>query len=157
MNYDYFNHYDDISDKIDLSQMQRRPGRDDGPMDGPPQGPPPGRPPQGPPPGRPPQGPPPGRPPQGPPPGRPPQGPPPSTQFRGPSFPGRPFPPFVPDFRQIRRCLFQFTYIWLNNGSNFWFYPVSLADGFLVGFRWRNYRWVFETINLRRIDFFQCY
>ncbi len=169
--YDDFNQHDYDSDEINVSKMQQRPGRPpQGPQGRPPQGSP-GRPPQGPP-GRPPQGPP-GRPPQGPPsgppqgpPGRPPQGPPGGPP---PGPPGPPpaapfgrgtdrerFPPFIPDVNRLRRCLFRYTYIWLNNGNDFWFYPVALSGGFLAGFRWRNSRWRFETLNIRRIAFFQC-
>lgn len=139
---------------------QGPPGRPpQGPPGRPPQGPP-GRPPQGPP-GRPPQGPP-GRPPQGPPggpPGRPPQGPPPGPPPAAPFGRGSDrdrFPPFIPDVNRLRRCLFRYTYIWLNNGNDFWFYPVALSGGFIAGFRWRNSQWRFETLNIRRIAFFQC-
>lgn len=60
-------------------------------------------------------------------------------------------------FRGMRRCLNQFTYIWLINGSNFWFYPTFIRRQQVEGFRWRNGRWVYDRINLRRILFFRCF
>ena len=59
--------------------------------------------------------------------------------------------------REMRRCLFRFTYIWLFNGNEFWFYPISVDNQFVQGFRWRRNRWEFERINLRRIFFFRCF
>lgn len=59
--------------------------------------------------------------------------------------------------REIQRCLFRFTFIWLINGNSFWFYPTFVGRQFVQGFRWRRNRWEFETINLRRILFFRCF
>jgi hypothetical protein len=57
----------------------------------------------------------------------------------------------------LRGCLFRFTYIWLINGNNFWFYPTFIDRQFVMGFRWRRNRWEFDRINLRRILFFRCF
>jgi hypothetical protein len=59
--------------------------------------------------------------------------------------------------REIRGCLFRFTYIWLQNGNDFWFYPTYVDGQFVMGFRWRRNRWEFDRINLRRIFFFRCF
>lgn len=56
----------------------------------------------------------------------------------------------------IRSCLNSFTYIWLINGRNFWFYPTFIGRHFVEGFRWRNDRWVFDRINMNMVLFFQC-
>ncbi|NLK99259.1 MAG: hypothetical protein GX271_01210 [Clostridiales bacterium] len=138
----------------------------------PPQGPGPGRPqgPQGPGPGRPqgPQGPGPSRPqtPQGQPPSAPPSftpqlpregeqqlsGP---LDFRGP-FGGR-----IIDQRRaprnLRGCLNRFTFIWLINGNNFWFYPVFIDRNTIEGFRWRRNRWEYDRIRINRILFHLCF
>lgn len=58
--------------------------------------------------------------------------------------------------REIRRCINRFTYIWLVNGNNFWFYPTFLDRQFVYGFRWRRNRWEYDRINLNRIIFFRC-
>ena len=148
------------------------PPRPQGPGNPPPrpQGPgnPPPRPPQGPgnPPPRPPQGPgnpPPGgqppRPPQGPgnpPPGgqppRPPQGPggPPPRPPQGPGGP----PPIVAN--QIRPCKGKFTYLWLRNGSEFWFFVQDVTPNYLVGWRINQGRRQYRRINLNRIVRFYC-
>jgi hypothetical protein len=57
----------------------------------------------------------------------------------------------------MRRCLFRFTYIWLFNGNDFWFYPTFVDGQFVQGFRWRRNRWEFDRINLRRIFYFRCF
>jgi hypothetical protein len=59
--------------------------------------------------------------------------------------------------RELNRCLNRFTFIWLENGNSFWFYPTFVGRQFVQGFRWRRNRWEFERINLRRIFFFRCF
>ena len=116
-----------------------------------PQSPPTGRPPS-PPTGRPPS-PPTGRPPGG---GGPvPMGPPPSN------VPRRPGPP-SPGVRfvnpgSMRNCIGRFTYVWLSNGLEFWFFPVQIWANTVVGFRWdRRFGWSYTGISLNRIDMFSC-
>lgn len=57
----------------------------------------------------------------------------------------------------LRRCINRFTYIWLVNGNNFWFYPTFVDRQFVFGFRWRRNRWEFDRINRRRILFSRCF
>lgn len=71
-----------------------------------------------------------------------------STQFRGGG---------QNQSRNFWGCVNRFTYIWLVNGDNFWFYPVFIGWQQMEGFRWRNGRWVYDRINLRRILFFRCF
>jgi len=59
--------------------------------------------------------------------------------------------------RDLRRCLYRFTFIWLNNGNSFWFFPTFVGNQFVQGFRWRQNRWEYDRINLRRIFFFRCF
>lgn len=74
-------------------------------------------------------------------------------------------PNFVPQFeeerfgrrRDIRSCINRFTFIWLNNGNSFWFYPVFVGRDQVVGFRWRRNGWMFDRLNLRRISGFRCF
>ncbi len=117
--------------------------------------------PPGPPPGRPPFGPPPG-----PPPGRPPFGPPGPPQHAGP--PTSPPPAFTPstpgdiglfavDPGAIRGCLYRYTYVWLTNRQQFWFYPVFVGRTSVAGYRWTGFNWVYFGIDLRRISSFQCF
>lgn len=79
---------------------------------------------------------------------------------------GRPMTPqfeFQPQFeergreRDLRRCLNRFTFIWLNNGNSFWFYPTFIGRQQVEGFRWRQGVWMFDRINIRRIIFFRCF
>lgn len=59
--------------------------------------------------------------------------------------------------RDFYGCLNSFTYLWLINGNNFWFFPISIDRQFVIGFRWRRNRWEFDRINLNRIFFFSCF
>lgn len=71
--------------------------------------------------------------------------------------PGRPGQSGRPGNTNIRRCLNNFTFIWLVNGNSFWFYPVFVGRQQVEGFRWRQGRWEYDRINLRRILFFRCF
>ncbi len=59
--------------------------------------------------------------------------------------------------RGLRNCLFRNTFIWLNNGNSFWFFPTFVGRQAVLGFRWRGFAWTFERINLNRIWAFQCF
>ncbi|MBP1753926.1 MAG: hypothetical protein H6Q59_324 [Firmicutes bacterium] len=71
--------------------------------------------------------------------------------------PGRPGPGGNDRSREMRRCLNRFTYFWLFNGNDFWFYPTFVDRQIVQGFRWRRNRWEFDRINLNRIFFFRCF
>lgn len=57
----------------------------------------------------------------------------------------------------IRRCRFRFTYIWLNNGNSFWFYPTFIGRTSVAGWRWRRIGWTYYGTDLRRIRSFTCF
>ena len=88
-----------------------------------------------------------------------------APQFGGPDtrggqgvgFDGRGYGIFFRQPRNFRRCLNQFTFVWLINGNNFWFYPINIRRPFMEGFRWRRNRWEYVRININRILFFQCF
>ncbi|WP_232718637.1 hypothetical protein [Bacillus sp. FJAT-45037] len=63
---------------------------------------------------------------------------------------------FAVDPGAIQRCLFRFTFIRLNNGDSFWFYPTFVGRNSVAGYRWWYFRWVNFGIDLRRISSFQC-
>jgi hypothetical protein len=63
---------------------------------------------------------------------------------------------FAVDPGAIRGCMFRFTYIWLNNGNSFWFYPTFVGRTSVAGFRWRGFRWEYFGIDLNRIRSFRC-
>lgn len=83
--------------------------------------------------------------------------------------PSAPPPQFVPDFPGVsafavdagalQGCLFRNTYVWLNNGRGFWFFPVFIGRRSVAGFRWRagQRRWVYYGIDTSNIRSFQCY
>ncbi|MGO4886247.1 hypothetical protein ACJ2A9_00685 [Anaerobacillus sp. MEB173] len=111
--------------------------------------------------GRPPFGPP--GPPPGPPPFGPPGGPP---GFGGP--PTAPPPTYTPappgdvglyavDPGAIRGCLYRYTYVWLTNRQQFWFYPTFVGRRSVSGYRWTGFYWVYFGIDLRQISSFTCH
>lgn len=56
----------------------------------------------------------------------------------------------------IRRCLFRYTYIWMRNRQQFWFYPIFLGRTSVAGWRWTGFSWVYFGISLRQIESFTC-
>lgn len=110
--------------------------------------------------------PPPGGGPMGPPGFQPPFGPPGQGPQTGP--PAAPPPSFVPaesqqveafavDPGSIRGCLFRYTYVWLRNRQQFWFYPTFVGRRSVSGYRWNGFRWLYFGINLRQIRSFTCF
>ena len=57
----------------------------------------------------------------------------------------------------IRRCMFRNTYVWLNNGEQFWFFPVFVGRTSVAGFRWFGRFWAYFGIDLNRIRSFTCF
>lgn len=57
----------------------------------------------------------------------------------------------------IRNCMYRFTYIWQNNGSEYWLFPVQLSNTTVAGFRWdRRFGWSYFGVDLRSIEAFMC-
>ena len=107
-----------------------------------------------------------GRPPFNPPPPpfTPPPFNPPGEDGQQPPAPRSAPPTFTPSIPQrqdgargIRNCLYRNTFIWLNNGNSFWFFPTFVGRQAVAGFRWRGFGWTFQRINLERIRSFQCF
>lgn len=82
-----------------------------------------------------------------------PQSPPPSYIPQKPQYMA-----YAVDPGGIRGCLYRYTYIWLQNGRGFWFYPVFVGRTSVAGYRWRRnqYRWVYTGIDLNNIDYYEC-
>ncbi|WP_328260207.1 hypothetical protein [Priestia megaterium] len=67
-----------------------------------------------------------------------------------------PFPSFV-DPGAISLCLFRNTYIWLRNGTSFWYFPIFVGPRSVAGFRWTGRFWVIYGIDTRQIVSFTCF
>jgi len=83
-------------------------------------------------------------------------------QMHQPMGPPPAFSPPIPAWQSgphnIRGCLYRHTYVWLNNGNSFWFFPTFVARNIIIGFRWRQRGgWVYHTINPNSIRSFQCF
>jgi hypothetical protein len=87
---------------------------------------------------------------------------------QGGGAPTAPPPQFTPQETQasafavdpggIRRCLYRYTYVWLNNGNSFWYFPTFVGRNSVAGWRWRRrWGWVYFGIDLRQIRSFQCF
>ncbi|QXE03305.1 hypothetical protein KS242_01840 [Terribacillus sp. DMT04] len=89
-----------------------------------------------------------------------PPGPPPSQipQLQSVSSSGGPSA-FAVDPGGIRFCLYRYTYMQLENGQRFWYYPVFVGRTSIAGFRWRpqQFRWQYFGIDLNRVEAFSCY
>ncbi|MBA2174598.1 hypothetical protein H0266_06705 [Halobacillus locisalis] len=79
----------------------------------------------------------------------PPLNPPQSSQ--GPSL-------YAVDPGSLRGCLYRYTWIRLENGRSFWFYPTFIGRTSVAGFRWqrRRRRWVYSGFDTNQIASFQC-
>lgn len=66
---------------------------------------------------------------------------------------------FAVDGRALKPCIHKFTYIWLENGEEFWMYPTYVGRRSISGCRWnsRCYRWDYFGIDLDNIESFVCY
>lgn len=90
---------------------------------------------------------------QGPPPGPPPSTPP--IQSFGQQ---EDIGVFAVDPGAFYGCLYRYTYVRLENGRRFWFWPTFIGRRSVAGYRWRprQYRWVYMGIDTNQIRSFQC-
>jgi hypothetical protein len=68
-----------------------------------------------------------------------------------------PIPGWQSGSRGIRSCINRNTFIWLNNGNSFWFFPIFVSRQSVVGFRFGRFGWTRSSIRLRSIRSFQCF
>ncbi|GGI13107.1 transporter [Gottfriedia solisilvae] len=64
---------------------------------------------------------------------------------------------FAVDPGAIAGCRFRYTYVWLNNGEAFWFYPTFVGRRSVAGFRWFGFFWSYFGIDTNRIRSFTCF
>jgi len=64
---------------------------------------------------------------------------------------------FAVDPGAIFGCLYRYIYIWPRFGRPFWAWLVFVGRTSAAGYRWTGFRWVYFAIDLRLIDYFQCY
>ncbi|MBO8156143.1 MAG: hypothetical protein H0Z32_06785 [Bacillaceae bacterium] len=83
--------------------------------------------------------------------------PPPPAQF--PEFTGAGGPAVqAVDPGSFYGCLYRLTYVRLENGRRFWFYPVYIGRRSVAGYRWlrRQRRWTYTGFDTRQVLSFQC-
>ncbi|ELK47631.1 hypothetical protein QRD89_05240 [Halobacillus sp. ACCC02827] len=86
-----------------------------------------------------------------PPPPPPPPPEPQQNQFQSPA-------PLAVDPQSLFGCMYRNTWIRLENGSSFWFYPTFIGRTSVAGYRWqrRRQQWVYTGFDTRLIASFQC-
>ena len=65
--------------------------------------------------------------------------------------------PYRVDPGAIRNCRNRYTYIYLDNGVSFWFYPVFVGRTSIAGYRWSGWRWFYFGVDLDEIRSFTCF
>ncbi|MEC1634122.1 hypothetical protein P9D98_05340 [Bacillus mojavensis] len=88
-----------------------------------------------------------------------PQGPPPHKKPAKPKKPqGLHGAAYLVEPVLIQPCLFRFTYVWLTNGSSFWFFPIILGRESVGGFYWdaSHHRWFYYALDTKHIDVVSC-
>lgn len=60
-------------------------------------------------------------------------------------------------YKKLRYCTYRYTYLWLRNGRSFWCYPIYVTKTSISGWKWKNYKWKFFSIPIKRISNFYCY
>ena len=58
--------------------------------------------------------------------------------------------------RGLQNCIYRFTYMWLRNGDNFWFYLTTVGERRIYGYRFFGGRWNEYSIALRDVVSFHC-
>lgn len=56
----------------------------------------------------------------------------------------------------IRGCLYNYVYIWLDNGQHFWMYPTYVGHKSISGYRWGYFGWVYAGYDLDNVESFFC-
>jgi hypothetical protein len=80
-----------------------------------------------------------------------------APQFAPPSYVPKASPGLrAVDPGAISGCLYSFTYIWLNNRQEFWFFPTFVGRKSVAGYRWMHGQWVYMGFDLRMVDSFFC-
>lgn len=73
-----------------------------------------------------------------------------------PQSPPPMFVPVKPSTSYIIDCQYQYTYVWLWTGDNFWFYPTRVEYGEISGYRWNGAYWMFYGFDSNLIDAVSC-
>lgn len=66
------------------------------------------------------------------------------------------YAPPKPDVSYIVDCVQQYTYVWLWNGDSFWFYPISIEQSGISGYRWNGFFWAYYGFDPRLINAVSC-
>jgi len=56
----------------------------------------------------------------------------------------------------LQNCINRFTYMWLRNGDNFWFFLTAVGESIAYGYRFFGGRWNQYSIGLREIGSYNC-
>jgi hypothetical protein len=79
-----------------------------------------------------------------------------NTPYGEPVSPPPRVPPRKPRNSYIIDCMFSYTYVWPRVGDEFWYYPISVQYGAVLGYRWTGRRWTFFGFDPDLIDEVAC-
>ena len=57
----------------------------------------------------------------------------------------------------ISHCMKYYTYIWLNDGTEFWSVPIMLENNNIYVWIWDKVKWTYYVMLIDTIDSFICY
>ena len=60
-------------------------------------------------------------------------------------------------YKKLKYCTYRYTYLWLRNGKSFWCYPTYVNKTTISGWKWKNYKWKFFSMPIKKISNFYCY
>jgi len=65
---------------------------------------------------------------------------------------------YMIDSNVLQPCLYRNTYVWLTDGSSFWFYPVALGANSVGGYYWdwSTSHWNYYALDTKYIDIVNC-
>jgi hypothetical protein len=58
----------------------------------------------------------------------------------------------VPETTYIATYIYNYTYIWLKNGMEFWSWPTYVGRNILVGWKWSGTYWSYFEVKLNTIE-----
>ncbi|SEU08231.1 Uncharacterised protein [Lacrimispora sphenoides] len=76
--------------------------------------------------------------------------------YGAPTSPPPRVPPRKPRNSYMIDCMFKYTYVWPQLGDEFWYYPISLQYGAVLGYRWTGRSWTFFGFDPDLIDEVAC-
>lgn len=56
----------------------------------------------------------------------------------------------------IKKCVNNYVYLMLNNGTSFWAYLIFVGEKSTSGYRWTDSKWIYFGVSFQLINYFEC-